>query len=79
LKLINHQLIKIKFTLNKIGNWQHLLLLKNWPNGATEHDPGDREAVPGDQGAAVIPDDVTVHEEIRPETHSLVRTTEVSK
>ncbi len=37
---------------------------------ATKHDSGDREAVPADQGAAVVPaDGVATHEEIRPETH----------
>ncbi len=40
-----------------------------WPCGATEHDSGDRETVPADQGGAVVPDDVTVHEVVRPETH----------
>jgi hypothetical protein len=61
--------LKIKFTLDKIGNWQQLLLLKNWPNGATDDDLGDRETVPGDQGAAVVPDSVATHEIERPETH----------
>jgi hypothetical protein len=59
----NHQLLKIKFTLNKIGTGN------NWPNGATEHNFGDRDAVPGHQGGAVVPDVKTLHEEIRPETH----------
>jgi hypothetical protein len=36
---------------------------------ATKHDLDDRESIPADQGAAVVPADVTVHEEIRPETH----------
>jgi hypothetical protein len=56
-------LLKIKFTLNKIGTGN------NWPNGATETDLGDRETVPGHQVGAVVPDDVTVHEIERPETH----------
>ena len=43
-----------------------------------KHDLGDREAVPGHQGGAVVPDEVAAHEEIRPGTHLLVRT-EVSK
>jgi hypothetical protein len=64
LKLINHQLIKIKFTLNKIGNGN------NWPNGATERNSGDRETVPGDQGGAVVlAYGVAIHEIERPETH----------
>jgi hypothetical protein len=47
-----------------------LLTLKNWPNGATERDLGDRETVPGHQGGAVVPDDgVATHEIERPETH----------
>jgi hypothetical protein len=41
--------------------------------GATKNDPGDRETIP-DQGGAVVPDNVTTHEEIRPETHLLVKT-----
>ncbi len=45
-----------------------------WPCGATETDLDDRETVPAAQGAAVVPADVTVHEEIRPKTHLLVRT-----
>jgi hypothetical protein len=49
-----------------------------WPCGATEADLGDRETVPGHQGAAVVPDSVATHEEIRPGTHLLVRT-EVSR
>ncbi len=56
-------LLKIKFTLNKIGTGN------NWPNSATETDLGDRETVPGHQGGAVVPDVKTLDEEIRPETH----------
>ncbi len=40
-----------------------------WPCGSTEADLGDRETVPGHQGAAVVPDDVTVHKVERPVTH----------
>ena len=41
-----------------------------WPCGATERDLGDRETVPGHQGAAVVPDSgVATHEIERPETH----------
>ena len=40
-----------------------------WPCGATETDLGDRETVPGHQGAAVVPDVKTAHEIERPETH----------
>jgi hypothetical protein len=41
-----------------------------WPCGATEADLGDRETVPGNQGAAVVPDSgVATHEIERPETH----------
>ena len=39
-----------------------------WPCGATETDLGDRETVPGHQGA-VPPDSVATHEIERPETH----------
>jgi hypothetical protein len=39
---INHQLIKIKFTLNKIGNWQQAVAVDNGRNGATEHNLDDR-------------------------------------
>ncbi len=82
LKLINHQIIKIKFTLNKIGKLAETALLNTsrvdretiWPFGASETDLGDRETVPGHQGGAVVPDSVATHEEIRPETHLLVRT-----
>jgi hypothetical protein len=45
---------------------------------ATKNDPGDRETIRVDQGGAVVPDNETMHEEIRPETHLLVRT-EVSR
>ncbi len=45
---------------------------------ATKHDLDDREPIPGDQGGAVVPDDVTAHKVERPETHLLVRT-EVSR
>jgi hypothetical protein len=45
---------------------------------AKKTDPGDRKTMPGHQGAAVVPDVKTSHEEIRPETHLLVRT-EVSR
>ncbi len=62
----NYQLIKIKFTLDKI--WTG--------NSATgdrrrsdKLDPGDRETVPWDQGGAVVPDCETAHEIERPETH----------
>jgi hypothetical protein len=67
------KLIKIKFTLNKIGNWLKTALLGDretiWPCGATETDLGDRETVPGHQGGAVVPDVETFDEKIRPETH----------
>ncbi len=36
---------------------------------ATKHDLGDRKAMSGHQGGAVVPDVVTSHEEIRPVTH----------
>ncbi len=39
-----------------------------------KQDLGDRETVPGHQGGAVVPDVKTFDEEIRPETHLLVRT-----
>ena len=68
----NFQLIKIKFTLDKIWTGNKSVAVDNGRNGATEHDLDDRETVP-DQGGSVIPDGVTVHEEIRPETHLLVR------
>jgi hypothetical protein len=46
-----------------------------WPCGASERNLGDRETVPGHQGAAVVPaDSAAKHEEIRPGTHLLVRT-----
>ncbi len=89
---INHQLIKIKFTLDKIWKRQQICwqlaetaLLNTRVTGddlaacsATKNDPGDRETTP-DQGGAVVPDnDVTRHEIERPETHWLVKT-EVSR
>jgi hypothetical protein len=55
----NHQLIKIKFTLDKIWNWQQTVAVDNGRNGATERDLGDRETVPGHQGGAVVPDEMT--------------------
>ncbi len=58
-------LLKIKFTLDRSET--------GW-NSASEHDLDDRESMPGDQGGAVVPDDVTAHKEIRPETHWLFRT-----
>ena len=67
----NDNLLKIKFTLIKIGTGNKTVAVDNdWPNGATETDLGDRETVPWHQGAAVVPDSgVATHEEIRPETH----------
>ena len=68
-------------------NWLRAALLRLsrvdretiWPCGASERNLGDRETVPGHQGAAVVPaDSAAKHEEIRPETHLLVRT-EVSR
>ncbi len=75
----NDNLLKIKFTLIKIGtgsNWLRAALQKLSlgdretirPCGASKTDLGDRETVPGPQGA-VPPDSVATHEEIRPETH----------
>ncbi len=52
--------------------WQCAILDRSetgW-NSASEHDSGDREAVP-DQGGSVIPDDETAHKEIRPKTQLL--------
>ena len=43
-------------------------MLKNC-SGRSRDDPDDRETVPTDQGGAGVPDNVTVHKEIRPETH----------
>ncbi len=41
-----------------------------WPFGASDNNLGDRETVPGHQGAAVVPaDSVATHEIERPETH----------
>ncbi len=76
---------KDKFTLDKIWNWlkQRYKNDSGWPrddpaaSSASEHNSGDRETTP-DQGWSVIPDGVAIHEEIRPETHLLVRT-EVSR
>jgi hypothetical protein len=66
---INCQLIKIKFTFKDRLNGNNCCW-QNWPNGATERDLGDRETVPGHQGAAVVPaDSVATHEIERPETH----------
>ncbi len=67
---INHQLIKIKFTLDKIWNWQQSVAVDNGRNGATERDLGDHETVLTDQVGAVVPDNgVATHEIERPETH----------
>ncbi len=73
---INYQLhLKIKFTLDKIWTDNKTVAVDNGRNGATERDLGDRETVPGHQGAVVVPaDSVATHEEIRPETHWLVKT-----
>ena len=65
----NHQLIKISLPLEKTWTGNKSVAVDTGRNGATERDSGDRETVPGDQGEAVVPDDVTVHEKIRPETH----------
>ena len=76
--IYNHQLIKMKFTLNKIWNWQQNCCWNNWLRAALlgdrwrpdKHDSGDRHAVPRHQGGAVVPaNDEVSHEEIRPETH----------
>ena len=72
---INHQLIKIKFTLEKIRLAETALQIVQVdretirPCGATEHNLGDREMVLAHQGGAVVPDGVTAHEIERPETH----------
>ena len=85
--VINHQLIKIKIFYLKqdLKLATNLLLLTSWLRAAllgdrrrSETDPGYRKTMPGHQGAAVVPDVKTSHEEIRPETHLLVRT-EVSR
>ena len=36
---------------------------------ATKHDPGDRNAMSGHQGVAVVPDVMTSHKVERPVTH----------
>ncbi len=62
---INHQLIKIKFTLDKIWTGNN-----NWPKRRYKNDLGDRETIRVDQGGAVVPDGgVVTHEIERPETH----------
>ncbi len=39
-------------------------------SSASEHNPGDRNAIPADEGAAEVPaDSVATHEIERPETH----------
>jgi hypothetical protein len=35
----------MKFTLNKIGNWQQLLLLTNWLRAALQNVQVDRETI----------------------------------
>ena len=73
----NHHLTSIKdkiLPLEKTWTGNKSVAVDTGRNGATERDSGDRETVPGDQGEAVVPDDVTVHEKIRPETQWLVRT-----
>ncbi len=68
---VNDNSLKIKFTLNKIWTgWKQLLGDRR---RSDKLDPGDRETVP-DQVGAVVPDCETAREEIRPETHWLVRT-----
>jgi hypothetical protein len=37
-------------------------------SGASEHNSGDRETIPGHQGGSVVPAPLTVHEKERPET-----------
>ena len=75
----NYQLIKIKFTLDKIWTDNKTVAFETGRTGATETDlgdrrrsdkldPGDRETVP-DQVGAVVPDCETAHEIERPETH----------
>jgi hypothetical protein len=44
-------------------------LLKLAETALLKHDSDDLETLLADQGGAVVPDDVTVLEEIRPETH----------
>ncbi len=69
-----HQLIKDKiYLLEKTWTGNKSVAVETGRTGATERNSGDRETVPWDQGGAVVPDDVTVHEEIRPETHWLVK------
>ncbi len=64
----NYQLIKDKiYLLEKTWTVNKSAAVDNdWPNGATERDLGDRNAVPGHQGGAVVPDVKTLDEEIRP-------------
>ncbi len=72
---INLQLIKIKFTLDKIWTGNKTVAVDNGRNSATERNSGDRETVLTHQGGAVVPaDGVATHEIERPETHWLVRT-----
>ena len=70
---INHQLIKIIYLNQDLKLAETALLGDRWRSD--KHDPGDRHAVPRHQGGAVVPaNDEVSHEEIRPETHLLVRT-----
>ncbi len=76
----NYQLIKDKILpLEKTWTGNKSVAVETGRTGATERNLGDRNAVPGHQGGAVVPDSgVAAHEEIRPGTHLLVRT-EVSR
>ncbi len=60
------------YLLEKTWTGHKTVAVDNWPNGATERDSGDRETVPADQGGAVVPDGVSVHEIERPETHLVI-------
>ncbi len=74
-------LLKIKFTfirsfkLQQICCWQkggrRRRRLNKWcpRNGATKTEQGWSRDDLADQGGAVVPDGVTEHKEIRPETH----------
>ncbi len=43
-------------SLEKIGTGNKSVAVETGRTGATERDLGDRETVPGHQGAAVVPD-----------------------
>ena len=69
LSTTNHQFKDKIYLLKRPEQATNLLLFTTGRNGASKTDQVDRERDDlADQGGAVVPDEVTVHKEIRPVT-----------